>query len=362
MSRYNIKYLSCYVGNRDNNFNLIRFIAATMVIFTHSYALAMGSGDSEPFRQFWGLPLGHIAVDIFFITSGFLITASLINSRNFSSFIWARVLRIYPALAVAVLLTVFVVGAGFTTLSLESYITHTKVYDYLITNTTLLAGQTAHLPGVFSELPYPNEINGSLWTLPWEIRMYGLLALFGVLVFLRKENGLQLFKYLVVLTMLLSIFINIYNYSFHIIEHKGLSIAFRLTSMFFMGAVYYLFKDKVIVSHKIFLIFIVLLLSLSQYQEIFYVAYSLSIAYITFYLAYVPHGKIRNFNKLGDYSYGLYIYAFPVQQSLIVLLGGLTVYELIPLSFLSTLMLAILSWHIIEKRSLALKKHIVKPN
>ena len=360
MNKPDIKYLDSYVGNRDNNFNLIRFVAAAMVIFTHSFALALGDGVSEPFRQFWGLPLGHIAVDIFFITSGFLITASLVNSRNFASFIWSRVLRIYPALVVAILITIFVIGAGFTTWSLESYITSSQIYYYLISNSTLVAGLTVHLPGVFEELPYPKEINGSLWTLPWELRMYGLLALFGLLVFLRKRSGMLVFKFLVVTAMCISILVSNYNYSFHVIESNSISIAFRLVSMFFMGATYYLFKDKIIISKWLFFGFILLLMLLSQNKELFYLLYSLSLAYIILYLAYVPSGKVRGFNQLGDYSYGLYIYAFPVQQSLVALIGGVTVYELIPISFMSTLILAVLSWHLIEKRALQLKKHVIK--
>ena len=95
--------LSDFTSGRDNNFNLIRIIAALAVLVTHSFALATGTSAAEPFQKTLGMTIGSIAVDIFFITSGFLVTGSLLTRKSFIDFIefvWARVLRIFPALLV----------------------------------------------------------------------------------------------------------------------------------------------------------------------------------------------------------------------------------------------------------------------
>jgi len=87
----------------------------------------------------------------------------------------------------------------------------------------------------------------------------------------------------------------------------------------------------------------------------FYACYWLFLAYLTFYLAYVPNGPIRQFNRLGDYSYGIYIYAFPIQQALLASIPGLGPWQLFGGAFALTLVAAVLSWHFVEQRALALK-------
>jgi peptidoglycan/LPS O-acetylase OafA/YrhL len=112
----------------DNNFNLLRMGAALAVLITHSFALAIGTGDAEPLRGSLGMTLGSISVDIFFITSGFLVTGSLLTRQNLIEFIWARVLRIFPALIAMLGLTVFGLGCFFTSLPLSSYLADTKTF------------------------------------------------------------------------------------------------------------------------------------------------------------------------------------------------------------------------------------------
>ena len=126
--------LSTYTTSRDNNFNLIRFVAALLVLHSHSFALALGSGDAEPLRNTIGMTWGIIAVDIFFITSGFLITSSYFARNNLLFFAWARILRIYPALIAAILFCVFIVGLWFTTHSAWEYLTSGQTLKFLLKN------------------------------------------------------------------------------------------------------------------------------------------------------------------------------------------------------------------------------------
>jgi peptidoglycan/LPS O-acetylase OafA/YrhL len=129
--------------------------------------------------------------------------------------------------------------------------------------------------------------------------------------------------------------------------------------MFFIGAAFYIFRNHIFISSRIFLI-ILLVLSLSVInKDLFFVVYSISIPYLVFYIAYVPAGKIREYNRIGDYSYGMYIYAFPVQQSVAAILPGISVAWMVVISFGITLLLALLSWHLIEKNFLQMKGHYV---
>ena len=109
--------LGAHVGNRDNNFTLIRFIAASLVLFSHSFALSVGTASAEPLHTSLHITFGQIAVDVFFLTSGFLVTASLLARGSIKTFAKARCLRIYPGLIVAVLLTTLVIGWRFTVLT-----------------------------------------------------------------------------------------------------------------------------------------------------------------------------------------------------------------------------------------------------
>jgi peptidoglycan/LPS O-acetylase OafA/YrhL len=345
--------LSTYTSSRDNNFNLVRFIAASLVLFSHSFALALGSGDAEPLRSTIGMTWGSIAVDVFFITSGFLITSSYFSRNNIIAFVWARMLRIYPALIVAILFCVFGVGALFTTNSLIEYLQNPQTYKYLVKNSTLFFGVEYRLPGVFLDVPYKGAVNGSLWTLPYELKMYAILAFtMAIIVYIGRWM-----KFISVRNTIL--FIGVFSIGIHLFNHFQVVLSekfVRLFSMFFVGAMFFIWRDKIYLSTKWILFFLTLLFVSSINKDIFFVIYCLTLPFLVFYASYVPSGRIRKFNNYGDYSYGMYIYAFPVQQSIAEILPNVTVPTMIVTSFLATLILSMLSWHIVEKRFLKMKE------
>ena len=157
-------------SGRDNNFNLLRLVAATLVLVSHSFAISLQSGAAEPFRSSLGLSLGELAVDIFFAASGFLVTASLFTRRDVIEFAAARCLRIFPGLWVSLALTVLVFGFCFTSLAPSAFFSEWQTWRFTIKNAILVRGVEWTLPG------FPHAVNGSLWTLPSEIAMYALLA------------------------------------------------------------------------------------------------------------------------------------------------------------------------------------------
>lgn len=349
--------LSTYFKGRDNNFNLIRIIAAALVLVSHCYPLFFGSSDNEPLKRLVGISIGTVAVDLFFISSGFLIANSFFYQKNLATFIKARVLRIYPGLIVSLIITVFFLGLLFTKLTTIAYLTDIQTYKFLFKNMILFLGEEATLPGVFEGLPWANTVNGSLWTLPFEVRAYALLVLVGVLLGFCEQKWKTLsFKKVYLLIPIIGMGIYFLDYFHPIlpISYFGAEYA-RLLSMFFIGVAFYRYREEIILSKKIFLILSALLIVSALNNQLFFVVYNCTLAYLIFFLAYIPKGFIRKFNKYGDYSYGVYIYAFPVQQALLALYPNISLFKFFLGSLVITFIFAYFSWQLIEKKALKFK-------
>jgi peptidoglycan/LPS O-acetylase OafA/YrhL len=342
--------ISAVAKGRNNNFNLIRFLAASMVLVSHSFGFVSGKMFNDPLDLLIGVGMGDLAVNIFFITSGFLVTGSLFNHSSVRNFIWARVFRIYPALVVAVLFTV-ILGMFFSSLTLLEYFGHSDVWLYLARNMTVLwPGLPLRIADVFQGNPMSGLVNGSLWTLPWELAMYMSLATGGLLMVIGMSQ-----RILKIVFLSAGILATIYfNYLYiqgkanpFVIEYT----AARLTSFFFMGSGFYILKDKIILSRGWFLLMITaIMVAVLWNRTAGLIVINIVLAYVIFYLAYIPSGVISLYNQLGDYSYGVYIYAFPIQQSLVALFPNITVGGLFLSSFVITLFVAVMSWRFIEKK------------
>lgn len=343
--------LSDFVQGRDNNFNLVRLIAALAVLFSHSFALVGGAGELEPLHASLGTTFASIAVDIFFVTSGFLVTASLLSRKSALEFVWARVLRIYPALVVMVLLAIFVLGLCFTSFSASSFLGSRETHVFALKNMTLAFGVAFTLPGVFESIPFKGIVNGSLWTMTAEIRMYAILVIIWLALSVCGRFRAKAITFVLVLVASSSL---LAYFAMHFSSHSEID-SYRLFYMFFTGAAYFVLKEHVILSRRIFLVAVAGLFISASNKEIFFVLYNIVLAYALFWIAYVPAGFIRKFNRLGDYSYGVYIYAFPIQQSIAALIPGVSIEVMILAASVVTLFFAFLSWHLIEERALSLK-------
>jgi peptidoglycan/LPS O-acetylase OafA/YrhL len=240
--------LSSVTQGRNNNFNLIRIVAALAVLMTHSFVLSSGNPDDEPLRQTLGMTLGSIAVDVFFVTSGLLVTASLLRSESVVAFAWSRCLRIFPGLLVMLVLTVFLLGPLFTTLQPASYLLDPRTHAYLIKGATLVTGILDRLPGVFESNPYPASINGSLWTMPYEVRMYVLLAVLWAVV--HKAFGFRGAQFTRAV-QLLAILSGVGLVVGHFISSRDPTFL-RLFFMFFAGAALFVSRERVRLSARFF--------------------------------------------------------------------------------------------------------------
>ncbi|NDU95277.1 acyltransferase family protein [Spirosoma terrae] len=349
-------FLSEYVIDRNNNFNLLRFMAASLVIYNHCYPLM---GIPAPITEY-AFDLGALAVDLFFVTSGFLITRSLETHYDVTAFVWSRGLRIYPALIVNILFCVFFVGLIFTTLPIEQYLLNKQTIKYLVKNIVIFQGVEGGLPGVFQHNPYKTIVNGSLWTLPWEVNMYGVLLAIGIVSYVKSFRAFQRAMTAIIVGLFL-FFAIYYMYSY---LNRGTVIVvnplLRFGTHFFCGAAYYLLRHKIPMSTYIAVSMIGILGICAYFTSWLIVPYVLFQGYIVLYLAFIPKGLIRRFSQGADYSYGLYIYGFPIQQSLIALYPHISFYKMLSISYGVSLLLAILSWHLVEQPCLGLKKYFQK--
>ena len=343
--------LGSVADTRDNNFQCIRIIGALSVLISHCFVLSSGNPDSEPLRSSLGMTPGTIAVDIFFMTSGFLVTASMMRTRSALDFSIARFLRIYPALLFMVTFTVFGIGLLNTTWHWSNYFEARQTYFYFLKCITLFTGITYQLPGVFESNPYAAAVNGSLWTMPQEIRVYAALLMAWAMSSLARNRREATFQYLVLLMTVLAGAAVLYFHFSGTDDHKLLWLFF----VFFSGASFYFLRNKIELSPFLFSIAAAIVVATIVERQLFFVAYMFCFGYLLFFLAYVPGGLIRRYNAAGDYSYGVYIYAFPIQQAFVAAMPGISTCTLLLLSVPSTLLLAILSWHLIEKSSLAKK-------
>lgn len=354
--------LADYSRSKDNNFNLIRFLAASTVLFCHCYLITGSAGFEDAVGDLLGMNFSVLSVDTFFITSGFLVTGSLLARKDLGTFLWARALRIYPAFCLMLILCAAGLGIFFTDLTVHAYVTHEATWTFLIRNAPILFGIQLGLPGVFQGLPVRYAVNASMWTMPWELRMYAILAVLGLGVYgmggqgsgrgRLKESHLR--QALVSLGIASAAFY-LLNRLFPFANIRYLQVLLRFLSMFFLGAAFQVLKEKVVLSHRRAALVVLALAGAAFHRSLFIVAYVLLLPYLVLYLAYIPRGLVRGFNRFGDYSYGIYIYAFPIQQAFAALNPGISVLHLFYLSYGATFGLAVLSWHLLEKRMLRLK-------
>ncbi|MEP6881735.1 MAG: acyltransferase family protein [Dokdonella sp.] len=177
-------------GRGADNALLLRHLAALLVIYGHAYALAIarpGNSSDLLARLIPGFYAGSVGVCIFFALSGCLISRSWLRSPSLMRFAGARLLRIYPAYLICLLLCVGLFGAAFSDLAPADYFAQEQTRTYLLRNFDLV-GLAYRLPGIFLRNPQPGIINGSLWSLALEVRLYLIVALLGGLGILARPR------------------------------------------------------------------------------------------------------------------------------------------------------------------------------
>lgn len=335
-------------AHRKNSYDFIRFIAASMVVLSHSYVL-LGFGE----LRFGSSSFGELGVWIFFILSGFLIATSWDQYPRFVPFMIKRTLRIFPALIVVVLLSTFGVGLIFTTLSTLGYLTHPATISYL--NNILLYNTQFVLPGVFETNPYPHTINGSLWTLAYEFTMYlGVVAL-GTVGILKKINTIYVWlAFLFAEAIIKFSGLGLFDFS---IFYLRFDTFVTLGLMFMTGVLYHKKYRKLPLSvpYGVMALGLFIFVPLFVPQLTVFLACTL-LAYAIFALGSQP--LMHKFGKYGDFSYGIYIYSFPVQQIIAATLLPHSPWIMFALALPISVLLGYISWTFIESKALSYKSKI----
>jgi peptidoglycan/LPS O-acetylase OafA/YrhL len=335
--------------------DVLRLAAATLVIVAHSYAL---TNHGEPLLRFGGPEFGDIAVAVFFAISGFLVTASWVSDPRLRSFILRRALRILPGLWVVLLVTTLVVGLLVTDLAVTRYLTSVSTWRYPLERAVVFSTRP-DLPGVFTTNPYGTAVNGSLWTLPVEVTAYGATLLLGVTGVLARRRSLVLVAALgllavqeTVLPDATSLDVTGFGSVLHWLIHFGLFYA--------VGALLFLYREHIPLSFAAATAGLVLWV-LSFHTGALTVIGQVALPYAVLVLGYrAPAVVDRVMRRIGDLSYGTYIYAFPVQQTIVHYDTGIGPVELIALTVPVTYACAFLSWHAVERPALRLRRRLTR--
>lgn len=334
------------VEGARNNFHLMRLCAALLVIYGHCYPIS-GNVGPDIFQKALGIRFaGSLATDTFFVVSGFLITAS-VEKGSLYQYLWARFLRIFPALAICIFLTVFVLGPIVT--NDPGYWQDPQTWRYLRKSTTLTGGLSV-LPGVFTGSPRPS-VNGSLWTLNVEVRLY-LLTFLLALAGMRKGSR---YSWLILAAFVIGFFYIPKSWPFSYLTTSDRWIS--PIALFLAGA--FVWKNRYAVPLSFPLLGLLLATAaLFHGTAQFEIAYFVCLVYLVFFLAYVPRLPVIRYR---DLSYGVYLYGWPVQQLVEFYRPDSTAMFNMAWSMAIALGLAFLSWELVEKHAIGLKRIMRSP-
>ena len=329
---------------RANNFDALRLVAALSVVFSHSFLIAEGSEAREPFVWLTNnqCVLGLVGVFVFFTISGYLVTESYCRQPSPARFALRRAARIWPGLLVNGLVCALLLGPIVTSLPLTEYFTSAGLPKFLVKIATLDPGPL-HLPGVlFADTSVGLLINGSLWTLRYEVMMYAMVLILGLAGWLRLGSAVVL-----VGIGLLAVY-----FEQSLTPFGDLGEWAWLVGFFAAGMAIRFLRDRLIFDWRHALLALAALVLFTWMGHLI-MLFPLAGAYLGIWFArrYAPALDYAKY--VGDLSYGVYIYGWPSEQFVMYLSGGDAPWWQVFFGSLAiALPLAWLSWHLVEKWAL----------
>ena len=335
-----------------NNFDLLRIGLAILVIYCHCFSLKHSDRDPVSATLHYGYG-GLLAVDAFLVISGFLVTRSLCE-RSLDDYVFARIARVVPALALVTLAEVFVIGPAFTKDRVWIFLTYVG-FRHLWN--VLVFGMDMQLYSVFPDTDPPWMMNGSLWTIPIECSFYIVLPMAALLSGVRR-SAVPLFLLSLAAYPLArhfglseavpgpSLFTNVYVFPF-----------IDLFSYFLAGAAAWTMRGRIPFSRGLLAISLIGLYAAAGVSLRDF-ALKLFLPYLVLYAAMAGGIGSRLKRAVGDLSYGAYLFGFPVTLSVIAVDGSLSIHQTFLASLAITLICAWLSWRFVEQPCLRLKSRV----
>ena len=346
-----------------NAFGFLRLVFASLVIVSHVPNLIDGNPWREPLYSLTRtMSLGSVAVNGFFLISGYLVVASFCKQPTVFAYLLRRVARIVPGYLVACLFCILIV-APLSGASWEAIAGSAK--NLAVTTFKL---EEPFVPGTFAGTHLPT-LNGSMWTINFEFRAYLLVILLGLAGFFRWRQGVPLIvagmwlgyevtKGFVEAPLLLSALS-------WLLPKEYLAILFELTATFLVGSTFYLYRDRIALRPGLAIVAAVLLVPALFVPPLAVPAFAVLGGYIIFTLGFgVTRGPLARINNANDISYGVYLYAWPVGKLLLWYWPAMPLLACIAANWLIACALGWVSWHVIEKPAMALltrKRAAAKP-
>ncbi|HEY5072057.1 MAG TPA: acyltransferase [Caulobacteraceae bacterium] len=335
-------------ADHHNNFGALRLFFAALVVLSHAPWLVDGDLHREPLtRAFGTITFGDLAVDGFFLVSGYLVTQSWQSTADPLAYLWRRILRIYPGFVVASLVSLFIVGplvggdlsrlgaGGFATLAAR-----------------MLVLQGPKLPGAFAALPVPH-LNGSLWTIGFEFRCYLLVMLVGAIGLFRRRRLIAAAAGALLAASLVGPLAGLPPPVALVVG--WLQVTVRFTALFAAGATFFLFRDLVVYSARLAFAAGAGLIA-ALFTPLAEIGVALFGGYLIFWAAlHLKSRWLARINARADLSYGLYLYAWPLTNGLVLLFPGMSPWLIFAFTLAAGLGLAWVSWRLVEKPALNLK-------
>jgi peptidoglycan/LPS O-acetylase OafA/YrhL len=326
-----------FTRNRPSGFDYMRIVLALAVLVAHAFLLCDGPGAHYGIGGTVLFPLSMLIVPMFFALSGFLVAGSLERTHTLITFLGLRVFRIMPALSAEVLLSALILGPLMTTLPLDEYAAHPLFRHYFW---NILGHIQYHLPGVFESNPL-TSVNGQLWTVPYELVCYVVLAVLAVAGIFKNRLALLAFMAAYYLFQAGN---TVWRPN---LDYRGAG-GTTVVMAFIAGLLIYRYRDKLPWSGRLALVAGVVSLVLVVLPNGIRFA-ALPIAYFTAYIGLL--NPPRQATLLGgDYSYGLYLYGYPIQQAVIALWPQWREWYLnLMIAIPCATVVAVCSWWLIEK-------------
>lgn len=331
--------------HRDNNFNFLRLLFASLVLVSHTVQIADGNSTREPMMRLFGtFSFGELAVNGFFLLSGFLIVQSWERTPGFSDFFNKRVRRIYPAFIVASLISIFLVGAVASP-NVNVYFSNINIRLVL---ENLLQLRPPETPATFIDMHYPG-VNNAMWSIAYEFRCYALVAMIG-LFGVSRQRGIWL-GLLIVSLLVVPVSDSLKGIDFPgFYRLIGEADRFANVLAFFCaGACMYLFRQQIPLKGTWVACGLPVLVVCLFRADMARIGLATLGAYALFWVVFKPIPLLKCFQRFDDISYGLYLYGWPTQMLLQWFFPTASPWGLLPIAMVLASTAGYLSWHLVEQ-------------